>query len=67
MSPRNKKSEPPPKLRISQLLVMDQATLKRAQAKAAQHGVPLTEYLEEAVALYGKFLDKKISVVPRPI
>ena len=49
MSAKAKKSDPPPKLRISQVLVMDQSTLARAQAKAAQHGVPFTQYLEEAV------------------
>ena len=59
------KSEEP--LRVAASLVMDAASLERARAKAAKHRVPFAEYLEEAVRLYGKVLDKKVSVVPRPI
>jgi len=59
------KSQEP--LRVAASLVIDAAALERARNKAAKHRVPFAEYLEEAVRLYGKVLDKKVSVVPRPI
>ena len=55
------------KVRVASLVVMDAAALERARHKAAQHGVPFPEYLERAVRLYGKLLDKKVSVIARPI
>ena len=48
-------------------MVMDADSLERARAKAAEHGMPFPVYLEQAVRLYGKYLDKKISVLARPI
>lgn len=54
-------------LRVAASLVMDAAALERARAKAAEHRMPFAEYLEKSVRLYGKVLDKKVSVVPRPI
>jgi len=55
------------KVRVAALVVMDAATLERARGKAEQHGVAFPEYLERAVRLYGKLLDKKITVIARPI
>ncbi|MFH1034841.1 MAG: hypothetical protein V1806_10085 [Pseudomonadota bacterium] len=55
------------KVRISSTVVVDAAMLERARLKAAEHGVPFPEYLERAMRLYGKFLDKKITVIARPI
>ncbi len=55
------------RVRVSAMVVMDVAALERARAKAEEHGVEFPEYLERAVRLYGKFLDKKISVIARPI
>ncbi|MCF8032111.1 MAG: hypothetical protein K9K66_02575 [Desulfarculaceae bacterium] len=64
-------NEPSPKrpapLRVSATVVVDAATLERARAKAAQHEISFSKYLERAVRLYGKVLDKKVSVVPRPL
>ena len=54
-------------LRVAATVVMDADTLEKARAKAAQHRLSFSEYLEEAVRLYGRALDKKVSVVPRPI
>ncbi len=64
---KNHAAKNPEHLRVAASLVMDADSLERARAKAAQHRVPFAEYLEEAVRLYGKVLDKKVSVVPRPI
>jgi predicted DNA binding CopG/RHH family protein len=61
------KREKPEKLRISATVVMDADSLEKARAKAAEHGMPFPVYLEQAVRLYGKYLDKKISVLARPI
>ncbi len=66
MAKRDADPQPEP-LRVAATLVVDAATLERARAKARQHQVSFSEYLEEAVRLYGKVLDKKVSVVPRPI
>lgn len=55
------------KVRVASLVVMDAAMLERARHKAAEYGVAFPEYLERAVRLYGKFLDKKIMVIARPI
>ncbi|MBI5524293.1 MAG: hypothetical protein HY910_16835 [Desulfarculus sp.] len=55
------------KVRVASLVVMDAAMLERARRKAAQHGVPFPDYLERAVRLYGKLLDKKVTVIARPI
>ncbi|MCB2187998.1 MAG: hypothetical protein KQJ78_16385 [Deltaproteobacteria bacterium] len=68
MSPpkKNKKESPQP-LRVASLLVMDQAMLEKARAKAQQHDVPFPEFLERACRLYGKYLDKKVSVIARPV
>ena len=66
MSPRAKKSRPQ-KLRISATVVMDADALARARAKAAEHGMPFEVFLENAVRLYGKYLDKKITAIARPI
>ncbi|MBU1274496.1 MAG: hypothetical protein KJ720_03900 [Proteobacteria bacterium] len=64
---KNNVAKPQEPLRVAASLVMDAASLERARAKAAQHQIPFAEYLEEAVRLYGRVLDKKVSVVPRPI
>lgn len=55
------------KVRMASLVVMDGAMLERARRKAAQHGVAFPDYLERAVRLYGKLLDKKVTVIARPI
>jgi|GEM_PF-1262031 hypothetical protein len=61
------KDERPPKLRVAAVVVMDGAMLAKARAKAEEHGVPFSDYMERAARLYGKFLDKKVSVIARPI
>ena len=61
---KEKEKEP---LRVAAYLVMDAEALERARVKAARHRMPFADYLEEAVRLYGKVLDKKVRVVPRPI
>jgi hypothetical protein len=62
------KADPKPdKLRVSATVVMDVAALERARAKARQHGIPFSHYLERAVRLYGLYLDKKVSVIARPL
>jgi len=66
MSPKSKSARPP-KLRVSAVVVMDADSLERAKAKARQHDMPFPVYLEQAVRLYGMHLDKKISVIARPI
>ncbi len=55
------------KLRVSAVVVMDADSLEKARAKAVEHDMPFPVYLEQAVRLYGKYLDKKISVLARPI
>ena len=55
------------RLRVSAPLVMDIDSLERARNKAAEHGMPFAVFLEQACRLYGKYLDKKISVIARPI
>eukprot|EP01022_Parablepharisma_sp_SALTPOND_P019480 TRINITY_DN33240_c0_g1_i1.p1 TRINITY_DN33240_c0_g1~~TRINITY_DN33240_c0_g1_i1.p1 ORF type:complete len:711 (-),score=137.46 TRINITY_DN33240_c0_g1_i1:192-2324(-) len=57
----------PQPLRVAANLVVDAATLDKARAKAAEHGMSFSRYLEKSVRLYGKVLDKKVSVVPRPL
>lgn len=54
-------------VRVSAMVVMDAQSLERARRKAEEHGVPFPDYLERAVRLYGKFLDKKVTVIARPI
>ncbi len=66
MSPNNDPKQPE-QVRVSARVVMDQQALAKAQDKAKQHGVPFPEYLERAVKLYGKLLDKKITVISRPL
>ncbi len=66
MSPKPKKSRPQ-KLRISATVVMDAEALARARAKAQQHNMPFEVFLENAVRFYGKYLDKRITTVARPI
>ncbi len=61
------KEKKPEKLRVSAMVVMDADYLDKARAKAAEHDMPFPVYLEQAVRLYGKYLDKKISVLARPI
>ena len=61
------KKEKPEKLRVSATVVMDADFLDKARVKAKEHGMPFPVYLEQAVRLYGKYLDKKISVLARPI
>lgn len=61
------KQTKPEKLRVSATVVMDAGALEKARAKAAQHDMPFPVYLEQAVRLYGKYLDKKITVLARPI
>jgi hypothetical protein len=46
-------------VRISILVVMDQAVLERARKKAEEHGMSFSDFLERACRLYGKYLDKK--------
>lgn len=67
MAASKPKPTPPGPVRVSSLVVMDTAALQRARKKAGQHGVPFADYLEEAVKLYGKLLDKKVAVINRPI
>jgi len=62
-----KADQKPDKLRVSATVVMDVAFLERARAKARQHGMPFSLYLERAVRLYGLYLDKKVSVIARPL
>jgi len=57
----------PDPLRVAATVVVDAATLEKARAKAAQYDIPFSKYLERSLRLYGKTLDKKVSVVPRPI
>jgi len=66
MSPKDKEGKPP-KLRVSAVVVMDGDSLEKARRKAAEHDMPFPVYLEQAVRLYGKYLDKKITVLARPI
>lgn len=54
-------------VRISTLLVLDQAVLERARKKAEEHDMPFPDFLERACRLYGKYLDKKVTVIARPI
>ncbi|MCB2225272.1 MAG: hypothetical protein KQH53_01250 [Desulfarculaceae bacterium] len=66
MPPEQATKRPAP-LRVSATVVVDAATLERARAKAVEHEMSFSRYLEKAVRLYGKVLDKKVSVVPRPL
>lgn len=66
MSPNNPPKRPEP-VRVSARLVMDRQTLAKAQEKAAQHGLTFPQYMERAVRLYGKMLDKKVTVIARPL
>jgi len=61
------KDRRPPRLRVATVVVMDGAMLEKARQKAEEHGIPFSDYLERSVRLYGKFLDKKVSVIARPI
>lgn len=67
MKAKNKQEERASQVRISALLVIDAGTLARARAKAEQHEMPFPDFLERACRLYGKYLDRKISVIGRPI
>lgn len=67
MKPKSKQEVQAQQVRISALLVMDAAVLERARAKAEQHEMPFPDFLERACRLYGKYLDKKITVIARPI
>lgn len=60
------KGQRPDKLRVSATVVVDAAALERARAKAGEHDMAFSDYLERAVRLYGKYLDKKVSVIRRP-
>jgi hypothetical protein len=66
MSPKAKRKKPE-KLRVSAMVVMDADSLDKAREKAKEHDLPFPVYLEKAVKLYGKYLDKKVSVLARPI
>lgn len=57
----------PDKLRVTAPVVMDADALERAQAKARQHGMPFPVFLEQACRNYGKILDKKVTIIARPI
>ncbi|MEW5912011.1 MAG: hypothetical protein AB1814_05615 [Thermodesulfobacteriota bacterium] len=65
--PASKAEPKPDKLRVSATVVMDVTVLERARAKARQHNMPFSHYLERAVRLYGLYLDKKVSVIARPL
>ena len=67
MKPKSKQEIEAQQVRISALVVMDAAALERARKKAEQHGMPFPDFLERACRLYGKHLDKKITVIARPI
>ncbi len=62
-----RKQQRPEKLRVSATVVLDAAALERARAKAGEHDMAFSDYLEKAVKLYGKYLDKKVSVISRPV
>jgi hypothetical protein len=66
MSPKSKRDNPP-RVRVSAVVVMDVDSLARAKAKAREHEMPFPVFLEQAVRLYGKYLDKKVGVFARPI
>lgn len=55
------------KLRVTATVVMDGAALARARDKAREHGMPFSVFLEQACRNYGKILDKKVSIIARPI
>lgn len=70
MNASKTKDKAPPReepVRISAMVVLDADQLAKARAKAEQHGVSFPEYLERACRLYGKYLDRKITVIARPI
>lgn len=62
-----KRKATPGRVRVSAQVVMDAASLERARAKAQQHDMPFSVFLEQACRLYGKYLDKKITPIARPI
>ncbi len=62
-----KHSATPEKLRVTASVVMDAEALERARAKARQHGMPFSVFLEQACRNYGKILDKKVTIIARPI
>jgi hypothetical protein len=66
MSPKSKRDNPP-RVRVSAVVVMDMDSLARAKAKAREHEMPFPVFLEQAVRMYGKYLDKKVGVFARPI
>ncbi len=63
-SQQKPKAEP---LRVAATVVMDLGALNKAKDKAAQHGMDLGTFLEQACRMYGKVLDKKVLVIARPI
>ncbi len=67
MKPKSRQEVQAQQVRISALVVMDAAVLERAREKAAQYDMPFPDFLERACRLYGKYLDRKISVIARPI
>jgi hypothetical protein len=67
MKPKSRQEVEAKQVRISTLLVMDQAVLERARKKAEEHDMPFPDFLERACRLYGKYLDKKVTVIARPI
>lgn len=67
MSAEQKRGDGKQRVRISAQVVIDAASLERARAKAAEHEMPFPDFLERACRLYGKYLDKKITVIARPI
>jgi hypothetical protein len=68
-SAKSKRQSPSsePGVRVSALLVIDATVLNKARDKSRQHGIPFPDYIERAVRLYGKYLDRKITVISRPI
>jgi len=54
-------------IRVTASVVMDLAMLEKAKAKANQHDITFSEFLEKAVKLYGRVLDHRVVVVTRPV
>lgn len=57
----------PERLRIAASMVMDEAALAKARAKAEEHGMDFARFLEGACRLYGRYLDKKVTIIARPL
>jgi hypothetical protein len=62
-----KSAAPEEGVRVSALVVLDADVLEKARNKAQQHGIPFPKYLERACRLYGKYLDRKVTVISRPL